>query len=184
QEEVARLIDSALTPLSSHRTHDALRHRDAACGIGSLEDPRYRQSTNGHPHPRGQGAGRLRRYAQPQTLGSFARVLARVTAEALPVVFPGGCSHTANRPITPKAVWYACRHAAQRAGLAAEKIHPHMLRHCFATHLLEAGADLRTIQLLLGHHDLEETTLYLHLSKRHLSATPSPLDALALSSGK
>jgi hypothetical protein len=99
-------------------------------------------------------------------------------------LFPGGRSHTTEHPITPKAVWYACRYAAQRAGLAAEKIHPHTLRHCFATHLLEAVADLRTIQLLLGHHDLEETTIYLHLSKGHLSATASPIDSLALSAEK
>ncbi|MGH9610356.1 MAG: tyrosine-type recombinase/integrase, partial [Bryobacteraceae bacterium] len=73
--------------------------------------------------------------------------------------------------------------AAKRAGLG-DDIHPHTLRHCFATHLLEAGADLRTIQILLGHRDLEETTIYLHLSKLHLSATASPLDKLPLATHK
>ena len=94
-------------------------------------------------------------------------------------LFPGGPCHTAPRPITPKTVWYACQKAAQRAGLQ-NRIHPHTLRHCFATHLLENGADLRTIQLLLGHHDLKETSIYLHLSRRHLQATASPLDSLVL----
>ncbi len=94
-------------------------------------------------------------------------------------LFPGGCSHTADRPITPKAVYHACQKAAQHAGLQ-NRVHPHTLRHCFATHLLENGADLRTIQLLLGHHDLKETTIYLHLSRRHLQATASPLDSLKL----
>jgi site-specific recombinase XerD len=94
-------------------------------------------------------------------------------------LFPGNRWHTGDTPITTKVVWDACKEAAQQAGLQKE-VHPHTLRHCFATHLLEAGADLRTIQTLLGHSDLEETTLYLHLSQRRLNATASPLDSLKL----
>jgi integrase/recombinase XerD len=92
-------------------------------------------------------------------------------------LFPS--NYRKDRPIDTKTVRRACQKAAQRAGIQ-KRVHPHILRHCFATHLLEAGTDLRAIQLLLGHQDLKETAVYLHLSKRHLSATSSPLDALAL----
>jgi len=81
--------------------------------------------------------------------------------------------------MTEQVVWYACQQATKRAGID-KPVPPHTLRHSFATHLLEAGVDLRTIQLLLGHSDLKATTVYLHLSHRHLQATASPLDALPL----
>jgi site-specific recombinase XerD len=94
-------------------------------------------------------------------------------------LFPSNRLHCGDQPIDTKTVWNACKQAAKRAGIQKD-VHPHTLRHSFATHLLEAGADLRTIQILLGHRDLEETTIYLHLSERHLNATASPLDSLKL----
>jgi len=86
---------------------------------------------------------------------------------------------TEERPITDKMIWLACHESALRAGLT-KRIGPHTLRHSFATHLLEAGTDLRTIQLLLGHKCLKDTAIYLHLSRRHLHAALNPLDQITL----
>ena len=92
-------------------------------------------------------------------------------------LFPS--NYRKDRPIDTKTVWYACRKAAQRAGIQ-KHVHPHTLRHCFATHLYEAGTDLRAIQVLLGHEDLKDTLVYVHLAIQRLNATASPLDSLAM----
>ena len=96
-------------------------------------------------------------------------------------LFPGTVNGwRADKPITPKVLWEACVVAARRAGLR-KRCFPHLVRHSYATHLLEGGADLRTIQLLLGHANVRHTVLYLHLSQRHLQAVANPLDALPVS---
>ena len=102
---------------------------------------------------------------------SFARLLA--LDEDRHVVFPSlQTSTTWMQPITDKVVWHACREAAQRAGIT-KHVHPHTLRHSFATHLLEAAPICRTIQILLGHADIRDTMIYLHLS-RHLRRRCEP----------
>ena len=178
QEEVGRLIDAAespfhrILPMTLYAT-GARRAEAAHLKIGDIDSQRM------VVHIRG-GKGGLDRdvMLSPkllEALRTYWRGLRRKPTEWL---FPGNRWHTATYPVTTKVLWTAYQNAAERAGLAHKHIHPHTLRHCFATHLLEAGADLRTIQILLGHRDLEVTTVYLHLSQRHLSATASPLDAL------
>ena len=179
QEEVARLIDAAETPF--HRT---LLMTLYATGLRRAEVTHLKVSDVDSKrmviHVRG-GKGRKDRdvMLSPKLLEELRQHWQRLRRKTSDWLFPGNRWHTANQPIDSKTLYHACQGAAKRAGLN-QAIHPHTLRHCFATHLLEGGADLHTIQILLGHSSLKETTIYLHLSKRHLSATPSPLDALQL----
>ena len=95
-------------------------------------------------------------------------------------LFPSTSGHRGvQQPISGETVWYACHRAAVKAGIS-KRIGPHTLRHSFATHLLEAGADLRTIQVLLGHQKLKDTIVYLHLSQRHLHAAVNPLEQIEI----
>jgi site-specific recombinase XerD len=91
-----------------------------------------------------------------------------------PWLFPG---QDPARPMTAKSVHAACKAACEASGLS-KRVTVHTLRHSFATHLLEYGTDIRTIQVLLGHRNIKTTALYTHVSTATLEATHSPLDRL------
>jgi integrase/recombinase XerD len=94
-------------------------------------------------------------------------------------LFPGAVE---GQPISAHRVTETCQRARKVAGLT-KPVTPRLLRHCFATHLLEAGANIRIIQTLLGHRSLRTTAMYTHVSRETICAVPSPLDA-AVRSGE
>ena len=179
-EEVARLIESARNLF--HRTllmtlYSTGMRRAELCQLRVNDIDSQRMMIRIQ-----QGKGRRDREVPlspklVETLRAYWRWMKPQT-----FLFPGTVNHCrADVPISPNTVWFACRQAAKAAGIG-KHLSPHTLRHSYASHLLEAGADLRTIQLLLGHSRLEHTLVYLHLSPRHLQAIANPLDSLELSS--
>lgn len=176
-EEVARLIDAADTPY--HRTLLMTAYGTGArrAEIVSLQLADIDKSMK-RIHVREGKGGKDREVPLSPTLYEELRQHYRRLARKPKVwLFPGGTYHTSDNPITDKVVWHACRNAAQRAGIR-KPVHPHTLRHCFATHLYDSGTDLCTIQTLLGHYDLKETSRYIHLSSRHMTGLANPLDQL------
>jgi len=103
--------------------------------------------------------------------------LARYLAQARPAILKGrssdhvfvtGRSRNAGEGMTRQMVWTLIKKHAQTAGIPGAKISPHVLRHAFATHLLNHGADLRVVQLLLGHADISTTQVYTHVARERL----------------
>jgi site-specific recombinase XerD len=91
-------------------------------------------------------------------------------------LFPG---RELDHPVSVATLQEACRVATRTAGLS-KPVTVHTLRHSFATHLLEAGTDIRIIQVLLGHARLATTARYAQVATRMIAGTPSPLDRLSL----
>src|SRR5262249_8210758 len=108
-------------------------------------------------------------------IGRYARQRLLVyLQEARPKILAGRLSPTlfvnrAGRRLTRQGFWLRLRLAVRRAGLAG-KISPHTLRHAFATHLVERGADLRAVQMMLGHADIATTQIYTHVARERLRA--------------
>jgi site-specific recombinase XerD len=95
-----------------------------------------------------------------------------------PYLFP---SPRPDKPLSRMAVFRVVREAARRAGLR-KRVNPHMLRHCFATHLLEAGTDIRVIQVLLGHRSLRTTARYVLVSRQHVGTVVRSIRSISLQS--
>jgi site-specific recombinase XerD len=96
-----------------------------------------------------------------------------------PYLFPG---RQPDRPISVRTVQMVCQRALTASGLG-KHVHMHTLRHSFATHLLESGTDLRTIQVLLGHRSFSTTARYVHITTAALKSTRSPFDGLEVLPG-
>jgi len=120
------------------------------------------------------GKGRRDRYVMlSERLLVFLRVYWKI-ARPKDRLFPG---RTKDGHVSPESVRAVFKKARHRAGITKD-VTPHTLRHSFATHLLEAGTDIAVIQALLGHRSIQTTSLYTHVSTRHLARTRSPLDLL------
>jgi integrase/recombinase XerD len=179
-DEVTRLIEAASNPI--YRTILILLY---GTGMRRAEVPQLKvgdiDSERMIIHIR-QGKGRRDRDVpmSPKLLEALRAHYRRKRPKTY--IFSSTAGHLGvDHPISDKGVWHAVHGAAKRARLS-KIIGPHTLRHTFATHLLEAGADLRTIQLLLGHASLKETAIYLHLSQRHLRAAINPLEQITIRS--
>lgn len=194
-----KVVASLHYPKVAHKLPDILAADEVRCLLEAVEDPKHRavllatygagmriseacsllttdiDSRRGVIHIR-QGKRAKDRYVMlSPTLLSALREYWKLYRPAPPVLFPG---EKPNSFVSGSAVRKALQRAKDKTGLC-KRATPHSLRHAFATHLLENGADIRTIQVLLGHGSIRSTARYTQVSTKHICKTPSPLDRLA-----
>jgi site-specific recombinase XerD len=178
QQEVARLIDAA--PNLRYRTilmtlYSTGMRRAELCHLRPEDIDKERMVVRIR---QGKG-GKDREVPLGPKLHEQLRSYYRSLRRRNDWLFPSPQARRPNDPITDKTIWHACETATRRAGIT-KAVHPHTLRHSFATHLYDNGADLPVIQDLLGHADPRDTMIYVHLSTRKRQGAPNPLEMLDL----
>lgn len=190
-------------PKVPHRLPDILSLKEVRRLLQAVEPPKYRavlmtaygagmriseacsllttdiDSERGVIHIRDGKRNRDRYVMLSKVLLAALREYWKIYRPTPPVLFPGDRAATC---VSESAVRKALHEARAKAGIS-KRVTPHSLRHAFATHLLEDGADIRTIQMLLGHGSIRSTARYTQVSVSHIRKTRSPLDRLSAQSG-
>ena len=176
QEEVVRLVESVYDPVSRMALLTAYASGLRLSELMALK-AEHIDSARMLIHVECGKGQRSRLVPLSDALLSHLRHYWRVFRPARPKspwLFPG---RHPGKPLHSTVVQKACQQARAKAKIQ-KPVTPHTLRHCYATHLLEAGTDLRTVQALLGHATLATTGIYTHVQRRLVTATRSPLDAI------
>jgi integrase/recombinase XerD len=173
-EDVERLLGALRTP--TYRVlHTTIYATGLRIGEALLLETRDIDAARGVIHVRHGKGGKERLVMLSPRLLTILRAYWKHERPPAPYLFS---SKKTGRPVSKDAAREALKHAARAAGLGHKHITPHLLRHSFATHLLEGGTELRTIQVLLGHAHIRTTTLYARVSTGLLAKAKSPLEML------
>jgi len=193
-----KLVDSLHFPKAPQRLPDILSRGETARLLTAVHSPKHRavlmaaygagmriseactllttdiDSQRGVIHIRDGKRARDRFVMLSPVLLTALREYWKMLRPTAPILFPGDSPGSF---VSPEAVRNSLSKACKELGMT-KRVTPHSLRHAFATHLLEDGADIRTIQALLGHGSIRSTARYTQLSVAHICKTKSPLDRL------
>jgi integrase/recombinase XerD len=175
REEVARLLDAARRNPKHHAILATLYSTGLRLGeLVKLQIPDIDSKTMLVHVLQGKGGKDRQVQLSPQLLAILRDYYRSCLVKPKTWLFPGAKS---DYPLDPSGIQRMVAALSKKAGID-KPVSPHTLRHCFATHLLEDRTDLRTIQSMLGHSNIQTTEVYLHVAAHHLQTVRNPLDHL------